>query len=101
MADKKKLHRRQMVGEVMSDKMDKTVVVRVNRMFKHHLYEKYITRSKKFKAHDGKNSCHVGDIVSLVESRPLSRTKRWAVAKVIRKSKLAEIEATKSSRGGK
>jgi small subunit ribosomal protein S17 len=71
--------RRTLRGRVVSDKMDKTVVVEVERMYQHRLYKKYVTTSKKYKAHDEANDCRVDDIVVIQESRPLSRTKRWVV----------------------
>lgn len=71
--------RRTLRGRVVSDKMDKTVVVEVERMYKHRIYHKYVTTSKKFKAHDADNACKVDDVVLIEESRPLSRTKRWIV----------------------
>lgn len=77
--------RRQIVGLVVSDKMKKTLVVKVDRRVRHGLYGKYLTRSRRFKAHDEKNEARVGDLVSLVESRPLSRDKRWALREVLRK----------------
>jgi small subunit ribosomal protein S17 len=70
-------------GVVVSDKMDKTVVVAVNRMVKHPVYKKYIRRRSKFMAHDEQNSAHVGDTVEIVESRPLSRNKRWRLTKIV------------------
>ena len=79
--------RRQIVGIVTSDKMDKSVVVSVERKEKHPVYKKYIRRSKKYHAHDEKNSCGTGDRVLLVETRPLSRTKRWAVQEILEKAK--------------
>ncbi len=75
------------VGEVVSDKMNKTVVVSVERQFAHPLYKKYVRRTKNYYAHDEKNDCHVGDTVRIVETRPLSRTKRWRVAEVLRRAK--------------
>ncbi len=66
-------------GVVVSDKTDKTVTILVERRFKHPLYAKTIKRSKKYAAHDEKNSCKVGDVVRIVESRPISKTKRWVV----------------------
>lgn len=69
----------------MSDKMDKTVVVRVERTVRHPRYGKVMRRSKKYKAHDETNSCRMGDVVRIVESRPLSREKRWAVEEVVRR----------------
>ncbi len=78
------LHRRTMVGIVVGDKMNKTRVVRVERQIQNGMYGKYISRSNKFKAHDEENKTKTGDMVLIVESRPLSREKRWAVQKVIR-----------------
>ena len=71
--------KRIMQGVVVSDKMDKTVVVNVERKFPHPLYKKYIKRSKRYHAHDEKNTHKVGDTVSIQECRPLSKTKRWEV----------------------
>jgi small subunit ribosomal protein S17 len=79
-----KLHRRSMVGIVLSDKMNKTRVVRIERQVKVGMYGKYVTKSNKFKAHDEENRSKTGDLVSIVESRPLSREKRWAVQKILR-----------------
>ncbi len=75
--------RRVMVGEVVSDKMDKTVVVRVDRTRRHPLYGKVIRVSKRYKAHDEENRCRVGDVVRIMESRPLSREKRWVVIEIL------------------
>jgi small subunit ribosomal protein S17 len=72
-----------MVGVVVSDKMDKTVVVVVNRMVKHPMYKKYIRRRAKFTAHDEANEARQGDKVEIVQSRPLSRTKRWRLSKIV------------------
>ena len=66
-------------GVVVSDKMDKSVVVRVERRVMHHVYKKYIKRSKKYTAHDENNLCKVGDVVQIIESRPISKTKTWVV----------------------
>ena len=74
-------------GIVVSDKMDKTIVVRVERTVRHPVYGKYITKSKKVHAHDESNQAHVGDQVRLMETRPLSRTKRWRLVEMIRKAK--------------
>ncbi|MEB3266809.1 MAG: 30S ribosomal protein S17 [Cyanobacteriota bacterium] len=71
------------VGTVVSDKMDKTVVVAVENRFPHPIYRKTVSRTKRYKAHDEGNACRVGDRVRITETRPLSRTKRWAVAEVI------------------
>lgn len=83
---KKRVIKRQVVGTVVSNKMDKTVVVLVERLVKHRLYKKYIRRRAKFAAHDGNNACQVGDKVQITESRPLSRTKRWRVSKIVEKA---------------
>ncbi len=66
-------------GKVVSDKMDKTVVVLVSRFFEHPVYRKRVSRSKRFFAHDAENRCKVGDMVSILESKPLSRNKKWVV----------------------
>ena len=71
-------------GTVTSDKMDKSVMVRVDRIILHPRYERYIKRSSKFMAHDAKNECQVGDTVEIVESRPLAARKRWRVRRIIR-----------------
>jgi small subunit ribosomal protein S17 len=78
--------RKHRTGTVTSNKMDKTVVVLVERLVKHQKYKKYIRARKKFKAHDATNACHIGDQVEIVETRPLSREKRWAVVSVLRKA---------------
>lgn len=66
-------------GTVVSNKMDKTVVVAVTRLFQHPVYKKTVKRVTKFKAHDEKNTCQIGDIVKIIETRPLSKEKRWLV----------------------
>ena len=73
-------------GRVVSDKMDKTVVVRVDRLYRHRRYRKVVRATKKYKAHDQENACQVGDLVRIVESRPLSRTKRWVVQEILEKA---------------
>ena len=75
--------RKTRTGTVVSDKMDKTVVVKVERRYAHPLYGKQVTRTKKYHAHDEKNEYKVGDVVRIVETRPLSKTKRWRVAELI------------------
>jgi small subunit ribosomal protein S17 len=75
--------RKQLIGDVVSDKMDKTVVVRVERLTRHPRYGKVLRRTKKYKAHDEENTCRVGDRVCIVESRPLSREKRWVVVEIV------------------
>jgi small subunit ribosomal protein S17 len=74
------------VGVVVSDKMNKTVVVAVENRFPHPIYKKTVSRTKRYKAHDEDNNCKVGDQVRITETRPLSRTKRWTVAEVINTS---------------
>lgn len=78
--------RRTLVGRVVSDKMDKTVVVQVDRRFQHPRYKKYVTQTNRYLAHDENSVCRVGDQVVIVESRPLSRLKRWSVREVQRHS---------------
>lgn len=75
------------VGLVVSDKMDKTIVVKVERQYKHPLYKKMIRRHKKFKAHDENNDCNLGDTVEIQECRPLSADKRWNLHKIIARRK--------------
>jgi small subunit ribosomal protein S17 len=72
-------------GKVISDKMEKTVVVAVTRLTQHPVYKKTIKRTTKFKAHDEENRCKIGDIVSIIESRPLSKDKRWKVLDIVRR----------------
>ena len=74
-------------GYVVSDKMDKTVVVEVEDRVKHPKYAKVIRRTRKYKAHDGDNACGVGDRVRLMETRPMSATKRWRVTEILEKAK--------------
>ena len=81
-------HKKTMVGVVVSNKMDKTVVVRVDRLVKHDEYHKYVRRYATFKAHDEGNACGVGDKVVIVESRPLSKDKRWRIRQILEKSEL-------------
>lgn len=78
--------RKRLVGHVVSNKMVKTVVVKVERLHQHRLYHKVVKKSKKFKAHDAYNSCHVGDLVRIVESRPLSKEKRWIVEEIVERA---------------
>jgi small subunit ribosomal protein S17 len=81
-----KAGKKRLVGSVVSDKMDKTVVVRVERLVRHPRYGKVLRRTKKYKAHDAENECRVGDVVRIVESRPLSREKRWAVEEILKRT---------------
>lgn len=75
-----------MVGTVVSNRMDKTVVVLVERLVEHKLYQKYVRRRVRFAAHDEGNACSIGDKVLITESRPLSRSKRWRVSEVLEKA---------------
>jgi small subunit ribosomal protein S17 len=78
--------RKTRVGVVVSDKMEKTVVVEVEDLRQHRLYGKTIRRTTKLKAHDEQNDCHVGDIVRVTETRPLSAAKRWRVAEIVQRA---------------
>jgi small subunit ribosomal protein S17 len=80
------------LGRVVSDKMDKTVVVVVETPKRHPLYKKTLRRAVRYKAHDEKNQCGLGDIVKIVETRPLSKQKRWRVAEVITKGEVVEVK---------
>lgn len=75
-----------MIGTVVSNKMDKSIVVLVERLVKHRLYKKYVRKRSKFSAHDEENTCQVGDKVLIAESRPLSRTKKWRLSKIVEKA---------------
>ncbi|MDI9439468.1 MAG: 30S ribosomal protein S17 [Bacillota bacterium] len=85
--DKERRMRKTRVGVVISDKMDKTVVVSVERTERHPLYNKTLRRSVTFKAHDEANECSVGDRVRIMETRPLSKQKRWRVVEIIEKAR--------------
>jgi small subunit ribosomal protein S17 len=85
--------RKERVGVVVSDKMDKTRVVLVEMITQHPKYRKYIKKRKKFYAHDEDNSSHVGDVVRIMETRPLSKLKRWRIVEIIRKAERLEEEA--------
>ena len=78
------VNKKVITGTVVSNKMDKTVVVSVERKFIHRTFKKVVKRTKKFKCHDEKNECSVGDFISMREVRPLSKTKRWNLEKVLR-----------------
>ena len=84
--EEKKSNKRSLVGFVVSDKSDKTIVVRVETLIKHPVLKKYIRRRRKFMAHDPQNECHIGDKVQIVESRPLSARKRWCLQQIIEKA---------------
>jgi len=75
--------RKRLTGRVTSDKMKKTVVVEVERLKRHRLYGKVMKRTEKYMAHDEENACHIGDVVRIIESRPLSRRKHWVVEEIL------------------
>jgi small subunit ribosomal protein S17 len=75
------------IGVVTSDKMDKTITVAVERKVKHPIYGKFVKKTTKFHAHDEKQECTIGDIVKIMETRPLSKTKRWRLVEVVEKAK--------------
>ncbi len=81
-----KSRRRTLLGEVVSDKMDKTVVVQVIRRYKHPRYKKYVQERVRYKAHDERNEAKIGDKVRIIESRPLSKEKRWAVQAILERA---------------
>ena len=82
--------RRVVTGKVVSDKMDKTITVRQERLVKHPLYGKYIRRATTYKAHDENNTARMGDVVEITSSRPVSKTKNWRLVRVVRSDTLAE-----------
>lgn len=84
--------RKTRIGRVLSNKMDKTVVVSVETTKHHPLYKKTIKKAAKFKAHDANNECGEGDIVRIIETRPLSKEKRWRVTEIITKKRLVEVK---------
>ena len=92
--------RTSLVGIVVSDKMDKTVVVRVQRLAKHPVFKKYIRHSKRYHAHDGENACRKGDKVLIEQTRPLSKLKRWRVKEVMTSASAASAESHPSEAGG-
>jgi len=85
--DETRNRRKSFVGTVESNKMDKTIVVKVERLVKHEKYGKYIKRSGKLTAHDPENTCNIGDKVSVVSTRPLSKSKRWRLVEVLERAK--------------
>jgi small subunit ribosomal protein S17 len=86
--------RKELIGNVVSNRMNKTIVVQVVRQKAHPLYSRVISKAKKFYAHDEKNEAHIGDVVRLEETRPLSKLKRWRLKEVLRKTKLVPELAT-------
>lgn len=83
----KTVNKKTYIGEVVSDKMDKTIVVSVTQRQLHKLYKKYVVRSKKIKAHDEKNEANVGDIVQVIETRPVSKEKCWRLIEIVERAK--------------
>ncbi len=79
-------NRRELLGLIVSDKMDKSVVVQVERFIQHKVYKKFIKRYKKYHAHDENNECNIGDTVKIVETRPLSKLKRFRVCEIVKKA---------------
>lgn len=83
----KRNQRKERVGVVVSDKMEKSIVVAVKRKVKHPIYGKYINKTTKLAVHDGENTCKVGDTVKIMETRPLSKTKSWRLVEIIERAK--------------
>ena len=83
----KKVNKKSYTGEVVSDKMEKTIVVMVTQRKLHKLYKKYVTRSKKIKVHDEKNEAHIGDTVQVIETRPISKDKCWRLIEIVERAK--------------
>ncbi|MCK5696366.1 MAG: 30S ribosomal protein S17 [Desulfobacula sp.] len=81
-----KKNKRELIGLIVSDKMDKSVVVQVERFVQHKIYKKFMKRYKKYHAHDEKNECNIGDIVKIIETRPLSKLKRFRVNEIVKKA---------------
>lgn len=79
-------NKRILQGTVVGDKMDKTIAVQTIRRYKHRLYKKYVSKSQRFKAHDEKNEAKIGDTVEIIETRPLSKDKRWALKKIVERA---------------
>lgn len=79
--------RKERVGIVVSDKMDKSIVVAVRRRMKHPMYGKFVYKTKRFVAHDEENNCNIGDVVKIMETRPLSKRKNWRLVEIIEKAK--------------
>ena len=97
MSDRQSMKKKR-VGIVLSDKMDKTVVVKIERTIRHPLVGKVIKRATRFKAHDEKNECKIGDKVLICETRPLSKDKRWRVVEILQKAEVHDV--TLSAEGG-
>ena len=78
--------KKQLIGEVLDSSMDKTAIIRIERRFPHPVYKKYIRKSKKYYAHDPENKCNTGDLVRILESKPISKLKRWMVVNIEKKA---------------
>ena len=87
MAESTRSIRKVLQGRVVSDKMQKTIVVEIQQRKLHRLYKKYLTRTKRIKAHDEKNDCKIGDVVRVVETRPLSKEKRWRLLDIVERAR--------------
>jgi small subunit ribosomal protein S17 len=87
MEDIKRNLRKERIGEVVSNKMDKTIVIVVKTKMKHPMYGKFVNKTSKFYAHDEKNECGIGDTVRIMETRPLSKTKKWRLVEIIERAK--------------
>ncbi len=95
MATKEESKRRVLSGEVVSAKMDKTVVVRVERRYRHPVFKKIVRRHNKYKVHDEQNECGPGDEIQMIECRPLSKYKRWRLLGIVKKAEVAEVGSVK------
>jgi small subunit ribosomal protein S17 len=94
-AETKQPHHKELIGEVVSNKMHKTIVVQVIRKKAHPFYGRVVSKAKKFYAHDENNEAHIGDVVKVEETRPLSKLKRWRLKEIVRKTALVpEVPAT-------
>jgi small subunit ribosomal protein S17 len=99
MAETQAGRRKEVIGNVVSNRMNKTIVVQVVRRKSHPLYSRVISKAKKFYAHDEKNEAHIGDVVRLEETRPLSKLKRWRLKEVVRKTALVpEVAAAEEQK---
>ena len=100
MAETKTANKQEKVGKVVSNRMAKTIVVQVERRTSHPLYKRIVTSRKKFYAHDEQSQAQVGDVVRIVECRPLSRLKRWELGEIIRKAVQVNVELPDKDAGG-
>jgi small subunit ribosomal protein S17 len=99
MAEENKRRRNEKIGFVVSTRMAKTIVVEVTRQKAHSMYKRVISRSKKFYAHDEQGAAHVGDVVRIIETRPLSRLKRWRLAEVVQRAAIVPAAAAELTEG--